>query len=447
MIRNIGGGRVGNTIELISGNAEFSSNTTGIVTKKNGVAQSMVYRIYDQRRKKCIAEGVSDNNGEFVIANLNPNRDYYVHISDPDGVLNGAVAEWFKPSVVEVSNSAPTISSITPNSGTELGNTDIIIQGNNFEYGASVTFNSNLVDDLTVISTNIISCKTPAGSIGAANVVITNPDSLNVSSSDHFAYTDHIWSPKEIPETSYFDFGSAYNIYNIQYGANTDFVKYDDTKDLLDDNKFLFASNNQSMSIINDVTVGNVLEFNASTHAMFSNFDNYDDIGSDDGDYYMWVVFKARSISSASTSVSGGNRIFCGNDTVGRNGFVLSAKSGNNEVIFFQTDSLGSPEVALPYTLNEWAMIGGGLSANTARAWLNGGLEANTAAGTRGGSAIMVLSFLSGSQFFDGNIRMVGFSKSMPDANTRQKIEGWALHECNLTSLLPADHPYKSVRP
>lgn len=444
MIRNIGGGRTGITIELISGNAEFSSDTTGIITKKNGVAQSMQYRVYDQKRKKCIADGVSDDNGEFTIKNLNPNRDYYVHISDPDGVLNGAVAEWFKPSVV-TSNSAPTISSITPNSGTELGNTDIIIQGNHFEYGASVTINGDTVNDLVVMSTNVISCKTPAGSIGIANVNITNPNSLNVSSTAHYTYTDHIWTPKEIPETFYFDFGNSNEIYTIT--ANNNLLKYDDTTDFLTENKLSFNSNNTTVAIVNDVTVGDVLEMNTSNR-MYANFNNGPDIGSYDDQYFVWVVFKANNQGSSS-NIQNNTRVIGGASTIGRNCLVVFDIGAGTRVHAFQADTLGSPytNVGFEYTLGEWAIIGYGTSDGNLRIWKNGGTEANTVSGIQSSNDNMMISYQNSSNALDGNVRMVGFCKNMPDANTRQKIEGWAAHECNLTSLLPVDHPYKSVRP
>ncbi len=68
----------------------------------------------------------------------------------------------------------PTITSITPASGSEAGGTAISITGTNFvRFGSSVTIGGAPVNNLVVFSPTSMTAVTPAGSVGAKNVVVT----------------------------------------------------------------------------------------------------------------------------------------------------------------------------------------------------------------------------------------------------------------------------------
>ena len=72
---------------------------------------------------------------------------------------------------------APTVSSVSPSSGPAAGGTSITVSGTGFVSGATVTVGGSACTSVTFISSSSLSCTTPAGSAGAANVVVTNPDS------------------------------------------------------------------------------------------------------------------------------------------------------------------------------------------------------------------------------------------------------------------------------
>ena len=71
-------------------------------------------------------------------------------------------------------SSAPTITSISPNSGSINGGTAVTITGTNFVAGATVTFGGTAATNVTVVSSTSITATTPAHAAGAVNVVVTD---------------------------------------------------------------------------------------------------------------------------------------------------------------------------------------------------------------------------------------------------------------------------------
>ena len=68
---------------------------------------------------------------------------------------------------------APTIASLSPNSGTTLGGTPITISGTNFTGASSVTFGGAAATSVVVVSATSITAVTPSGAEGAQNVSVT----------------------------------------------------------------------------------------------------------------------------------------------------------------------------------------------------------------------------------------------------------------------------------
>jgi LPXTG-motif cell wall-anchored protein len=81
---------------------------------------------------------------------------------------NGAVA-----SKVLISTAAPTVTSVSPTSGSTTGGTAITITGTNFTGASAVTVGSAACTNVVVVSATSITCTTPAGSAGTASVVVT----------------------------------------------------------------------------------------------------------------------------------------------------------------------------------------------------------------------------------------------------------------------------------
>ena len=68
---------------------------------------------------------------------------------------------------------APTVTSVSPNSGSTLGGTAVTITGTNFAAGATVTFGATAATSVVVVSSTSITTTTPAGSAGAVTVTVT----------------------------------------------------------------------------------------------------------------------------------------------------------------------------------------------------------------------------------------------------------------------------------
>jgi hypothetical protein len=83
---------------------------------------------------------------------------------------------------------APTVASVSPSSGSSASTTAITITGTNFVNGATVTVGGASATSVVVVSQTSITCVTPTGTVGAADVVVTNPDSTT-STGGTGAYT------------------------------------------------------------------------------------------------------------------------------------------------------------------------------------------------------------------------------------------------------------------
>ena len=86
--------------------------------------------------------------------------------------------------------SFPTILTVSPNVGPDSGGTTITITGTNFHAGATVSVGGVAATGVTVNSSTSITATTPAGTEGAADVVVTNTDkgTSAISSPDRFTY-------------------------------------------------------------------------------------------------------------------------------------------------------------------------------------------------------------------------------------------------------------------
>src|SRR5208283_1947970 len=82
----------------------------------------------------------------------------------------------------------PTVSSVSPNSGSTAGGTAVTITGTNFVAGATVTFGSAAATNLVVVSGTQITATTPAGSAGAVAVTVTNSGGQSGSLASAFTY-------------------------------------------------------------------------------------------------------------------------------------------------------------------------------------------------------------------------------------------------------------------
>ncbi len=87
------------------------------------------------------------------------------------------------------SNPAPTVTSITPNTGTSAGGTSVTIAGTGFTAGATVSLGGTAATAVNVVSSTSITATTPAHTAGAVNVVVTNTDAQSGTLTNGYTYT------------------------------------------------------------------------------------------------------------------------------------------------------------------------------------------------------------------------------------------------------------------
>lgn len=68
-----------------------------------------------------------------------------------------------------------SVTSISPEVGSTSGGTPVTITGIGFDLAATATIDGNQVTDLVVVGSTTITGVTPAGTVGAKDVVVTNP--------------------------------------------------------------------------------------------------------------------------------------------------------------------------------------------------------------------------------------------------------------------------------
>lgn len=71
---------------------------------------------------------------------------------------------------------APTLSSCSPATGSTAGSTAVTLTGTGFLAGATVTFDGESATSVVVVNSTSITCTTPAGTVGTADIVVTNTD-------------------------------------------------------------------------------------------------------------------------------------------------------------------------------------------------------------------------------------------------------------------------------
>ena len=85
-------------------------------------------------------------------------------------------------------NPAPTVTSISPTSGTTAGGTSVTLTGTGFLVGASVTLGGTSATSIVVLSATQITATTPAHAAGGVTVTVTNPDAQSGSLTSGFTY-------------------------------------------------------------------------------------------------------------------------------------------------------------------------------------------------------------------------------------------------------------------
>jgi glucose/arabinose dehydrogenase len=102
---------------------------------------------------------------------------------------SGTLTNGYTYTAPQVPNPAPTVTSITPNSGVTTGGTAVTIAGTGFLSGATVKLGGTSATSVTVVNGTTITASTPAHAAGAVSVVVTNTDAKSSTLTNGYTYT------------------------------------------------------------------------------------------------------------------------------------------------------------------------------------------------------------------------------------------------------------------
>jgi hypothetical protein len=132
----------------------------------------------------------------------------------------------FKASASSSPPSAPTVTSISPTSGTANGGTAVNIIGTNFTSGANVSFAGTAATNVIAVSSSSITATAPPHTAGAVSVVVTNSTGQSGTLANGYTYTAGTTTVTAISPTSgTANGGTAVNITgtNFTSGATVSF--------------------------------------------------------------------------------------------------------------------------------------------------------------------------------------------------------------------------------
>ncbi len=115
---------------------------------------------------------------------LSNSRTYWValRVETYAGNSSATTAQSASSNLVEVNpGNPPTVTAVSPSSGSTAGGTAITITGTGFANGATVSVGGSPCTNVTVVSATSITCSTPAGSAGTASVLVTSAGRTSVA--------------------------------------------------------------------------------------------------------------------------------------------------------------------------------------------------------------------------------------------------------------------------
>ena len=157
---------------FVAVSSDGTSTTNQVMTSPNGINWTYGDAAASRQWKSVVFGG-----GKFVAVANNS-------VNDPSNPSSLVMTSAF------ITN--PTITTVSPSSGSTAGGTSITITGTGFAAGATVSVGGNACTSVVVVSATSITCTTPAGSAGAKDVVVTNSDTGAATSTGGFTYVTPI---------------------------------------------------------------------------------------------------------------------------------------------------------------------------------------------------------------------------------------------------------------
>jgi hypothetical protein len=131
---------------------------------------------------------------------------------------------------------SPTISKITPSSGSAEGGTSVTISGSNFRPGVAVKFGNDAAASVQMVSSSEVQVVAPAGSVGAVTVVAQDSDGEIAEAASAYTFTSQpassadvmVDASQTVSETGGNDIAAAKNIYASASAPESDGGLYPD---------------------------------------------------------------------------------------------------------------------------------------------------------------------------------------------------------------------------
>ena len=115
-----------------------------------------------------------------------PGIEYFLEASDGISLARSARADLPWQVVIQ---DKPTLTSVTPVSGTTAGGTSVTLTGTNFKAGITVTFGGAACGSVVRVSSTQVTCVTPAHFPETVDVQVTNPDTQIATLVRGFTFT------------------------------------------------------------------------------------------------------------------------------------------------------------------------------------------------------------------------------------------------------------------
>ena len=124
---------------------------------------------------------ISSGSGDYPSLVFSPNGTPYISFEDGG---NG-----YKVTLMKLGVPAPTVSAVSPTTGSALGGTSVTITGTHLTGTTAVQFGSTPATGFTVNSATQITATAPVGSVGASHVTVTTSGGTSATSAaDRFTY-------------------------------------------------------------------------------------------------------------------------------------------------------------------------------------------------------------------------------------------------------------------
>ena len=170
-----------------SGGTTMTINGLNFLEDPAGLHPTVIYCDSYATAEGCVPALASDvtvsSNGRTITVKTpaHPPKLVDVAVVAPDGQAA------FTP-VAFTFTEVPTLTDVSPDAGPTAGGQTVTLTGTGFQLGVQILIDGVRCADVNILSGTSLTCKTPAGSTGPADIAIANPDGGNMLAHDAYTY-------------------------------------------------------------------------------------------------------------------------------------------------------------------------------------------------------------------------------------------------------------------